>query len=83
MAPVKSWFSPRWARHAKKAGVRHFRCASGAVFTEIVPDVNAKILQDVIKGKISLESAVMTDGWRGYDGLADVGYDKHPRIKKS
>ena len=24
----------------------------------------------------------MTDGWQGYDGLVDVGYDKHLRIKK-
>jgi transposase len=54
----------------------------GRVFTEIVPDVKAKTLQDVMRGKISPESVVMTDGWRGYDGLVDVGYDKHLRIKK-
>ena len=54
----------------------------GCVFTEIVPDVKAKTLQDVIRGKISPRSIVMTDGWRGYDGLVDVGYDKHLRIKK-
>jgi transposase len=24
----------------------------------------------------------MTDGWTAYDGLVDVGYDKHFRIKK-
>ncbi len=24
----------------------------------------------------------MTDGWQAYDGLVDVGYDKHFRIKK-
>ena len=54
----------------------------GRVFTEIVPDVKAKTLQDVMRGKISSESIVMTDGWRGYDGLVDVGYDKHFRIKK-
>jgi transposase len=54
----------------------------GRVFTEIVPDVKAKTLQDVMRGKISPESVVRTDGWRGYDGLVDVGYDKHLRIKK-
>jgi transposase-like protein len=54
----------------------------GRVFTEIVPDVKAKTLQDIIRGKISPGSVVMTDGWRGYDGLVDVGYDKHLRIKK-
>jgi transposase-like protein len=54
----------------------------GAVFTEIVPDVKAKTLQGLIRGKVSLESIVMTDGWQAYDGLVDVGYDKHFRIKK-
>jgi len=54
----------------------------GAVFTEIVPDVKAKTLQGLIRGKVSLESVVMTDGWQAYDGLVDVGYDKHFRIKK-
>ena len=54
----------------------------GAVFTAIVPDVKAKTLQGLIRGKVSLESVVMTDGWQAYDGLVDVGYDKHFRIKK-
>jgi transposase-like protein len=54
----------------------------GAVFTEIVPDVKAKTLQAIIRGKVSPESIVMTDGWQSYDGLVDVGYDKHFRIKK-
>lgn len=54
----------------------------GRVFTEIVPDVKAKTLQSLIRGKVSLESIVVTDGWRGYDGLVDVGFDAHLRIKK-
>jgi transposase len=54
----------------------------GAVFAEIVPDVKAKTLRGLIRGKVSLESVVMTDGWQAYDGLVDVGYDKHFRIKK-
>jgi transposase len=54
----------------------------GAVFTEIVPDVKAKTLQAIIRGKVSPDSVVMTDGWQSYDGLVDVGYDKHFRIKK-
>ena len=54
----------------------------GAVFTQIVPDVKAKTLQALIRGKVSLESVVMIDGWWAYDGLVDVGYDKHFRIKK-
>lgn len=54
----------------------------GRVFTEIIPDVKSKTLQAVVRGRVSLESVVMTDGWRGYDGLVDMGYDKHFRIKK-
>ncbi|MDD3266557.1 MAG: hypothetical protein PHC75_05180 [Burkholderiales bacterium] len=30
-----------------------------------------------IRGKVSAESIVHTDGWRGYGGLVDIGYDKH------
>ena len=55
---------------------------NGRVLTQIVPDVKRKTLQDIIRGKIDLESVVMTDGWTAYDGLVDVGYDKHFRIKK-
>lgn len=54
----------------------------GRVFTEIVPDVKAKTLQRAIRGKVSPQSVVVTDGWRGYDGLVDVGFDKHLRINK-
>ncbi len=54
----------------------------GRVFTEIIPDVKSKTLQGVVRGRVSLDSVVMTDGWRGYDGLVDMGYDKHFRIKK-
>jgi transposase len=54
----------------------------GAVFTEIVPDVKAKTLQAIIQDKVSPECIVMTDGWQSYNGLVNVGYDKHFRIKK-
>ena len=26
---------------------------------------------------------LVSDGWRGYNGLVDVGYDRHLRINKS
>ena len=34
-------------------------------------------------GKVSPESIIHSDCWKGYDGLVDVGYDKHFRINKS
>lgn len=52
----------------------------GRVYTEIVPDCKKVTLQAIIKGKVALESVVYTDGWRGYDGLVDVGFDKHLRV---
>jgi transposase len=55
----------------------------GRVYTEIVPDCSARALQRVLRGKVNPASIVFTDGWRGYDGLVDVGYDKHVRINKT
>jgi transposase len=52
----------------------------GQVYTEIVPDVKKKTLLPVIRGRISLGSVIHTDGWRAYDGLVDVGYEKHFRV---
>lgn len=50
------------------------------VYTEIVPDVRAKTLQRIIRGRVAVESVVHSDKWRGYDGLVDVGYEKHLRV---
>ncbi|MBI1999022.1 MAG: IS1595 family transposase [Parcubacteria group bacterium] len=52
----------------------------GRVFTEIVPDCKKKTLQALILGKISSDTVIYTDGWRGYNGLVDVGYDRHFRV---
>ena len=53
---------------------------NGHVYTEIIPDCKKKTLQSIIRGKVSPESIIYSDGWRGYDGLVDVGYDKHFRV---
>ncbi|MGK7370143.1 MAG: IS1595 family transposase [Candidatus Halalkalibacterium sp. M3_1C_030] len=53
----------------------------GHMYTEIVPDARKKTLQRVIRGKVDPESVIHSDGWRGYDGLVDVGYDKHYRVQ--
>ncbi len=52
----------------------------GKVYTEIIPDVKAATLQAVIRGRVDIESIIHSDGWRGYDGLVDIGYDKHLRV---
>ena len=53
---------------------------NGKVYTEIVPDCSKATLQAVIRGKVSPESVIYSDGWRGYNGLIDVGYGKHFRV---
>ena len=52
----------------------------GRVYTEIVPDCRKATLQAVILGKVSVESVIYSDGWRGYNGLVDVGYSRHFRV---
>ena len=53
----------------------------GQVYTEIVPDCSKKTLQAIVRGKIDVAAMVNTDGWRGYDGLVDVGFDRHFRVR--
>ena len=53
---------------------------NGKVYTEIVPDCSRATLQAIIRGRVQLESVIYSDGWRGYNGLVDVGYGKHLRV---
>ena len=51
------------------------------VYTEIVPDASKASLVKVIRGHVSIDSIIHSDGWRGYNGLVDVGYAKHFRVR--
>ncbi len=53
---------------------------NGKVYTEVVPDCSKATLQAIIRGRVALETIIHSDGWRGYDGLVDVGYAKHYRV---
>ena len=53
---------------------------NGKVYTEIVPDCSKNTLQAIIRGHVDLGTVIHSDGWRGYDGLDDIGYDKHFRV---
>ena len=55
----------------------------GEVYTEIVPNCAKATLQAIIRGKVSPESIIHSDQWRGYNGLVDIGYEKHYRVKHS
>jgi len=56
---------------------------NGKVYTEIVPNAAKKTLQNIIRGRVSLDSVIHSDCWRGYNGLVDVGYSKHLRVNHS
>jgi transposase len=45
-----------------------------------VPDCKKATLQAIIRGRVSADAVIHSDGWRGYDGLVDVGYSKHFRV---
>lgn len=54
---------------------------NGRVYTEIVPNCSKAVLQKVIRGRVAPEVVIHSDGWRGYDGLVDVGYARHFRVE--
>ncbi len=56
---------------------------NGCVYTEIVPDCRKRTLQAAIRGRVTLDTSIHSDGWRGYDALVDVGYAKHFRVNHS
>ena len=57
----------------------------GKVYTEVVPNCAKATLQAIIRGKVSVaaDSIIHSDQWRGYNGLVDIGYEKHYRVKHS
>ena len=85
----ESYFGPRRVRGKRGRGaggktiVFGLFKRGGQVYTEIVPDCSKKTLQAIIRGKIDVAAMVNTDGWRGYDGLVDVGFDRHFRVRHS
>ncbi|MBD3615285.1 MAG: IS1595 family transposase [Gracilimonas sp.] len=82
----ESYFGARRAKGKRGQGARGKTIVfgifkrNGNVYTEIVPDASKKSLQRVIRGKVSPNSIIHSDGWRGYNGLVDLGYAKHLRF---
>ena len=82
----ESYFGPRRVRGKRGRGaggktiVFGIFKREGRVYTEVVPDCSKKTLQAVIRGRIKPAVVIHSDGWPGYDGLVDVGYEKHLRI---
>jgi len=82
----ESWFGARRVKGKRGRGaygktvVFGLLKRGGKVYTEIVPNCSKATLQGIIRGKVLLDSVIHSDSWRGYDGLVDVGYDKHFRV---
>jgi len=55
---------------------------TGKVYTKIIPDASSAILMPVIKGKITPDSIVYSDDWRGYNVVGVSGFD-HRRANHS
>lgn len=85
----ESYFGPRRVKGKRGRGAGHKTIVFGLfkrhdkVYTEIVPDCSTKTLQNIIRGHADIESVIHSDGWRGYDGLVDLGYEKHFRVSHS
>lgn len=82
----ESYFGPKRVRGKRGRGaggktiVFGIFQRNGHVYTEVVPDARKKTLIKAIRGRVGLRSIVHSDGWRGYDGLVDVGYARHLRV---
>jgi transposase len=82
----ESYFGPHRVRGKRGRGADHKTIVfgllkrDGKVYTEIVPDCKKATLQAIIRGRVAAEAVIHSDGWRGYDGLVDVGYAKHFRV---
>ena len=82
----ESYFGPHRVRGKRGRGASGKTIVFGLlkrddkVYTEIVADCKKATLQAIIRGRVSVEAVIHSDGWRGYDGLVDVGYAKHYRV---
>jgi transposase len=82
----ESYFGPRRVRGLRGRGAGGKTVVFGLlkrgqnVYTEIVPNAFKAVLQAIIRGKADIASVIHIDRWRGYDGLVDVGFDKHLRV---
>lgn len=83
----ESYFGPRRVKGKRGLGsgsktiVFGILKRQGKVYTEIVPNATKRTLQAIVRGKVARQSIIHSDGWHGYDGLVDMGYQKHRRVQ--
>ena len=82
----ESYFGPRRVKGKRGRGAGNKTIVfglykrNGKVYTEIVPNAAAHTLQRIIRGRADIDSVIHSDSWRGYNGLVDLGYEKHFRV---
>jgi transposase-like protein len=83
----ESYFGPRRVKGlrgrgaARKTPVFGLLKRGGKVYTEVIEDCSKATLEAIIQGKATSECTVHSDYWKGYDGLVDLGFKKHYRIR--
>lgn len=83
----ESYFGPRRVRGKRGRGAGRKTIVfgilkrNGKVYTRIVPNAEKAILLRIIKQKVRSGSTIHSDGWTAYDGLVDMGYRKHYRVR--
>jgi transposase-like protein len=83
----ESYFGARRVRGKRGRGARGKTIVfgiykrNGRVYTEIVPNCKKASLQAIIRGKVDLTTTIHTDGFRSYDGIVHMGYQKHYRVQ--
>lgn len=82
----ESYFGPRRVRGKKGRGaykkipVVGLLKRKGKVYTKIVQECDRYTLHRFIKERVEQGTIIHSDGWKGYDGLIDIGYKKHYRV---
>ncbi len=83
----ESYFGARRVRGIRGRGARGKHIVfglikrGGKVYTQVVTNCSAAELLPIIREKVTADSVVYTDGFKTYDGLVDLGYKKHYRIR--
>jgi len=83
----ESYFGARRVRGRRGRGARGKTIVfgiykrNGRVYTEIVPNCKKASIEAIIQGRVDLQSRIHTDGFRSYDGIVHMGYQKHYRVR--
>lgn len=85
----ESYFGPRRVKgkHSKRGRGTSFKKVvfgiyerKGRVYTRIIQNCKKRTLHAIMSSRIALSSTIYSDSWKGYNGLVDVGFDKHYRV---